>query len=220
MDNNTKPYDLGVVCGRFGHEQLGHVTLFDTCMSLCNQTLILVGSAQESGTLRNPFKVDTRIDVIKNTYPNISEDKLMIRGLNDLTNEYDITHEWGKFIKSEVESYKNKFANLIVSGDDDSRNGWFSPEDISKTKELIIPRDEFPISATQVRGMLVIDDKESWKKVTHPNIHGMYDRLRNELMEVPVYKEIYSRIISNVTLDNFMNVYKEYEIKDKQNKTK
>jgi len=61
--SNHKFYELGVVCGRFGHEQIGHVSLFDTCMALCKRTLILVGSAQESGTLRNPFRVETRIDV-------------------------------------------------------------------------------------------------------------------------------------------------------------
>lgn len=69
MNNNF--FELGVVCGRFGHEHLGHTHLFDICMSLCKSTLILVGSAQESGTLRNPFTVQTRIDIIKKTYPRI-----------------------------------------------------------------------------------------------------------------------------------------------------
>ena len=75
--SDNKFYDLGVVCGRFGHEHLGHVALFDNCMALCNKTLILVGSSQEHGTLRNPFKIETRIDVIKETYPNMSEDTLI-----------------------------------------------------------------------------------------------------------------------------------------------
>lgn len=92
-----------MICGRFGHEQLGHVSLFDSCMSLCKRTLILVGSAQESGTLRNPFRVETRIDVIRETYPGESEEVLTVRGINDLTNEYDITSDWGKFVKSEAE---------------------------------------------------------------------------------------------------------------------
>ncbi|MNT51127.1 bifunctional nicotinamide mononucleotide adenylyltransferase/ADP-ribose pyrophosphatase [compost metagenome] len=60
-------------------------------MSLCKRSLILVGSSQEYNTLRNPFRIETRIDVIKETYPGISEEILMIKRIKDLTNEFDIT---------------------------------------------------------------------------------------------------------------------------------
>ena len=217
--SNYKFYDLGVVCGRFGHEQLGHVSLFDTCMSLCKRTLILVGSAQESGTLRNLFRVETRIDVIRETYPGESEETLMIRGINDLTNEYDITHDWGKFVKSEIESHKHKFADLMVYGNDEFRSNWFAAEDLVGTAELIIPRSTIPISGTMVRGYLVINDETSWQKATHPFIHGMYARLRDELMSIQIYKEIYNQIrVGNMSLDDFMKVYKEFEARDKERK--
>ena len=214
----TKEYDLGVVCGRFGHEHLGHVSLFDTCISKCNRILILVGSAQEHGTLRNPFKVETRIDVIKKTYPNETEKTLTIRGINDLTHEYDVDCHWGKYVKSEVERHMNKFADLIVYGNDELRSKWFAPEDLVGTSELIIKRELLKISATELRGMLVINDKDNWKKSTHPLIHEMYDRLREELMCVPIYKEIYNQIHNDISLDSFSKIYKELEKKDKENK--
>lgn len=215
--SNHKFYDLGVVCGRFGHEHLGHVSLFDTSMSLCKRTLILVGSAQEFGTLRNPFRLETRIDVIRETYPGESEEVLTVRGITDLTNEYDISSAWGKFVKSEVEYHKHKFANLMVYGNDEFRSKWFDPNDLIGTAELIIPRSTIPISATMVRGFLLINNETSWQKATHPLIHGMYNRLRDELMNVPVYKEIYDRVrVGDLTLDNFMKVYKEFEQEDKE----
>lgn len=214
--SDYKFYDLGVVCGRFGHEQLGHVSLFDNCMSLCKRTLILVGSAQESGTLRNPFRVETRIAVIRETFPGISEEILTVRGINDLTNEYDITSDWGKYVKSEVEYHKHKFASLMVYGNDEFRSKWFAPEDLVGTAELIIPRSTIPISGTMVRGFLTINDESNWQKATYPLIHGMYGRLRDELMSVPVYKEIYDKIRKgDLSLDSFMNVYEEFEAKDK-----
>lgn len=217
--NTYKFYDLGVVCGRFGHAQLGHVSLFDNCMALCKRTLILVGSSQEFGTLRNPFRVETRIDVIKEIYPGESEDTLMVRGLRDLSNEYDITSDWGKFVKSEIEFHKHKFANLMVYGNDEFRSKWFAPEDLVGTAELIIPRSTIPISGTMVRGMLVIGDESNWQKATHPLIHGMYGRLRDELMSVPVYQQIYNQIrTGDLSLDSFMKVYSELEEKDKKSK--
>ncbi len=217
--SNYKFYDLGVICGRFGHEHLGHVSLFDNCMALCKRTLILVGSAQEHGTLRNPWRVETRIDVIKETYPGMSEDILMVRGINDMTNEYDITFDWGKYVKSEIEYHKHKFANLMVYGNDEFRSKWFAPEDLVGTAELIIPRSTLPISGTMIRGLLVTDNESKWQEFTHPLIHGLYGRLRDELMSVPVYREIYDKIrSSDMSLDSFMKIYDEYEANDKAQK--
>ena len=215
----SKHYDLGVICGRFGPTQLGHVSLFDTSLALCKRTLILVGSAQESGTLRNPFRVETRIDIIKEIYPGESEQTLTIRGINDLKNEFNNTTSWGKYFKSQVIQHKHKFADLMVYGDDGIRSNWFEPEDLVGTSTLIVPRTTIPVSGTEVRGLLVIDDETAWQKVSHPFSHGMYERLREEIMGVPVYKEIYDRIRGgDMSLDSFMRVYKELEEEDRNRK--
>ena len=212
-------YDLGVICGRFGHEQIGHVSLFETSRMLCKRTLILVGSSQEYGTLRNPFRVETRIDVIQETYPGESEEVLMVRGLRDLTNEYDVTPDWGKFVKSEVEFHMHKFASLMVYGNDEFRSQWFAAEDLVGTAEIIIPRSTIPISGTMIRGMLLIDDEATWQKFTPELIHSMYPRLRSELMQVDVDKDIYNTIRkTDLTLENFMKVYKELEAEDRRAK--
>ena len=217
--SNFKFYDLGVVCGRFGHQQIGQVCLLRTFIALCKRTLILVGSSQEYGTLRNPFRVETRIEVIKETFPGETEDTLMIRGIRDLTNEFDITSDWGKFVKSEVITHKHKFANLMVYGNDEFRSKWFAPEDLIGTAELIIPRSTIPVSGTMVRGMLVIGDETGWQKATDPLIHGMYSRLRDELMEVDVYQKIYDRVrVGDMSLDHFMKVYHELEEADRLEK--
>ncbi len=211
MEN--KFYELGIVCGRFGHEHNGHKFLFDMCISLCKTTLILLGSAQESKTLRNPFSVDTRAKVIQNTYPDLDENTLIIRGINDLTNEYDLTTDWGKYLKEHVKSIIDKPINLMVYGNDESRETWFTPEDIKNTARLIIPKGD--ISATLIRAYLVTNNKSLWKKSTPIAIHDMYELLRSELMEVPAYNEIYNKISKDVSLDNYMKVYKEMELQYK-----
>ena len=214
-----KYFDLGVVVGRFGHEHLGHVSLFEASLMLCKRTLVLVGSAQESGTLRNPFRVETRIEVIRETYPGYSDEELTVRGLNNLTNENDITPDWGKYVRSQVEYHKHKFANLMIYGNDDNRSKWFAPEDLVGVNEFIIARETLPISATMVRGLLTIGDEKEWQKVTPQLIHCMYPRLRDDLLSVPIYGEIYNRIRrTDMTLDDFMSVYKELEEQDKQKK--
>lgn len=119
--------DLGVVIGRFGPETLGHTMLFDTSLSLCRRTFIIVSSAQERGTLRNPLSVETRIKLIRETYPEEPESRLTIGGLNDMTNELDINVDWGKYLKSNVENRFSKFASLMIYANDEFRSKWFAP---------------------------------------------------------------------------------------------
>ena len=63
-----KPYDVGLVCGRFQTFHKGHEKLIDTGLMLCDRLLILIGSAQECGTERNPFNIATRIKMLKTIY--------------------------------------------------------------------------------------------------------------------------------------------------------
>jgi len=52
-----KKYDIGLLVGRFNVFHIGHKSLADLALTMCNKLLIFVGSAQEKGTLRNPFCV-------------------------------------------------------------------------------------------------------------------------------------------------------------------
>lgn len=218
--DSVPQFDLGVVCGRFGHEQIGHKSLFDFGLKMCRRVYIIVGSAQERGTLRNPFSVETRIKVIKETYPGIQESRLVVAGLNDMTNELDVNEEWGKYLKEHIESKMHKFANLMIYGNDEFRSRWFASEDLVNTAELVVPRSTIPVSGTQVRGLLTIDAEREWQKCTPELVHYMYSQLRAELMGVSAYKEIYDIVRRGkvMDLDAFMKVYKTFEDEDKKKK--
>ena len=48
----------------------------------------------------------------------------------------------------------------------------------------------------------------------------MYQALRSELLEVPIYKENYNSLLENDTIDinAFMNIYSRYESEDRNKK--
>lgn len=183
-----KPYDCGLLVGRFQTFHKGHQSLVEAGLKLCDRMLILVGSAQESGTERNPFNIKTRIDAIEEIYG--YNNNIMIYGLTDLTNEDDITYDWGKYVLENVRRYIHKPPELMIYGNDEARSRWFDPEDIKDTSEFIIPRSRLPISATQIRKLMVEDNREEWMKWVDPKLHKLYDRLRSELMEVDYYKRM------------------------------
>lgn len=189
-----KPYDVGLVVGRFQHFHIGHRSLVENAFKLCDRVLILVGSAQESGTLRNPYLTSTRIDVIREIYGH-DNSILQVKELNDLTNENDITPDWGKYVLKNVKMHIRKEPSLMVYGNDEFRSRWFAPEDIENTAELVIPRSRIPISATLLREALVKDDFEYWSKFVDDKTHKMYDRLRAELLSTEPYRELYEQML-------------------------
>ena len=181
-----KPYDVGLICGRFQTFHKGHEKLVDTGLMLCDRLLILIGSAQECGTERNPLNINTRTKMLKEIYgdnPNI-----MIYGLADMTDEDDIRPEWGRYLLDNVDRYIYKNPEVMIYGNDESRSQWFDKKDLANTTELIINRAELPISATILRQLMVADSRKEWMKWVNPKLHKMYDELRRELMSVDFYK--------------------------------
>lgn len=195
-----KPYDIGLIVGRFQHFHIGHRSLVENAYKLCDRVLILVGSTQESGTLRNPYLPSTRIDVIREIYGKDNQN-LLVKELNDLTNENDITYDWGKYVLDNVKRHIRKEPSLMVYGNDEFRSKWFSPEDIVNTAELVIPRSRIPISATKLRMALVKDDFDYWKSFVDDKTHKMYDRLRAELLATEPYKELYQKLLRGESIE-------------------
>lgn len=188
-----KPYDTGLLVGRFQTFHKGHQKLVETGLMLCDRLLLLIGSAQECGTERNPLNIKTRMDMIKSVY---QTDRVMIYALSDMTDENDIRPEWGRYLLNNVDRYIYKAPELMIYGNDESRSRWFAAEDIKDTSEIIINRSALPISATALRELMVINDRREWMKWVDPKLHKMYDTLRNELMTVPFYQKMEQVLLS------------------------
>lgn len=115
-----KPYDVGLICGRFQTFHKGHEKLVETGLMLCDRLLIFVGSSQECGTERNPLNINTRTKMIKAVYGD--NDNIMIYGLADLTNENDIRPEWGRYLLDNADRYIHKNPEVMIYGNDESRS--------------------------------------------------------------------------------------------------
>ncbi len=181
-----KPYDVGLVCGRFQTFHKGHEKLIETGLMLCDRLLILIGSSQECGTERNPLNINTRTKMLQMVYGN--DPNIMIYGLPDLSNENDIRPEWGRYLLANADRYIFKNPDVMIYGNDESRSAWFDKSDLKNTTEVIINRNELPISATMLRQYMVEDNRKAWMELVNPRLHKMYDEIRTELMTVDYYK--------------------------------
>lgn len=183
-----KPYDTGLICGRFQTFHRGHEHLVNTGLLLCDRLLILIGSAQESGTERNPLNIATRTKILQAVYGD--QPNIMIYGLADLTDENDIRPEWGRYLLDNTDRYIHKNPEIMIYGNDESRSNWFDKKDLANTTELIINRYADPISATMVREAMAKDHRKEWMSYVNPRLHKYYDEIRAELMSISFYQKI------------------------------
>lgn len=209
-----KRYKLGLICGRFSPIHNGHKMIIDKSLEICDRTLVFVGSAQESGTLRNPFSADFRIDLLRKIY---SENrKLRIEKLDDMTNEYDINSLWGQYVIDKTIECEGRKADAIISGNDESRKDWFSAGQMKNVKEVLLDRRMISISATKLRGYILIGDLRTWKRYVPNEIIPEFDRVREELLKSKIYSLILDEMGENLSIENYEKIYSIYEKEDKK----
>lgn len=59
-----KPFDTMVYIGRFQPFHNGHAAVLEQAMKLAKKVLVIIGSANEPRTYKNPFTVNERIDMV------------------------------------------------------------------------------------------------------------------------------------------------------------
>ena len=180
-----KEFELSLVLGRFNHLHNGHKMIIDMSRKISKKTLILIGSSEKSGTVRNPYDVKIRRNIIEKVYNN--QEDIIIGELKDLTNEADATIEWGRYLLKNVEIIAGRKPDVMIYGKDDSRKGWFDEDDVKDITDIIVSRKKMEISATRIRELLVEDNYDLWCKFVPKEIQGEYEFLRNELLKIKEY---------------------------------
>lgn len=202
-----KAFNFGMILGRFQGMHIGHVQMIEKALSTCEYVLVMVGSSQESFTVRNPFTCKMRMDIIRAAFPKeLESGKLVLAHMDDMTNENDHTFEWGDYVMHRIQMWKNYFnvpgeLDLLITGEEEDRKKWFRPEEVMKVNQLILSREQLPVSATMMRQFLIDDNWTEWvrwmpvyesagARITFGDARELYDELREELMRIPHYQQL------------------------------
>lgn len=192
-------FRAGFFIGRFQHIHKGHEHIIDTALEMCDQVLILVGSAQKGGPneldRRNPFSADLRISLIQDIYKAYGN-RVIVDALPDLTTEDDICDDWGTYLLNNVGCYFDggvKNVELMIYGNDEHRLGWFDFEESKKMSshmnQLIVARgNEVDISSTQLREFLLNGDYTKWCQYVNPVLWKRYDEIQQAIFATKGYE--------------------------------
>jgi len=154
-------YNHGLLVMRAQPFHKGHKSLLDKMFKECKNMTIILGSTQEEKTIKNPFTLNERKEMLKNVYgKNPRFKKVCIFGLDDIPND----DEWYDYVLENIKKNCPNFGEVeaYYCGDDDDGH-WF---DDGKIKIVKIERKEQKgkklISATKIREMVKEGDS-SWK---------------------------------------------------------
>ena len=83
-------------------------------------------------------------------------------------------------------------------------------------KEILVDRRKLSISATLLRGYILINDKKEYMKYVPKEIIPEFDRIRRELLKSDIYSLILEEMGENLNIENFKKIYNIYEKEDKK----
>ena len=167
----TKPFALALLVGRFQPFHAGHGAMVRTALALAENVGVLIGSSQESGTVKNPFSWETRAGLIRKIFG----DAVMLAPLADIG--VGNTAKWGEYVLRSAEESFGRLPDLLVSGKEKRRIDWFDNAPGARVAELYIPKS-IEISASQMREYFLQNDFESWKRFMDPVLWGEFGPLR------------------------------------------
>ena len=171
-------FETGLVIGRFQTFHLGHAEIIQKALDISEKVVVCIGSAQESGTDRNPFPYTLRHQMLETVFTNeTTAGRLIIMPLDDIG--VGDNSKWGKYVLDEVEKKTGRTPQVIVSGTEIQRVTWFGYQ----LAELFIPKT-IKISASELRDLMVHDLREKWVMYVPKQLVSMYDKLRYMLPEV------------------------------------
>ena len=154
-----KKYKLGMYLGRFQPFHNGHKSIVDKMLEECEEVVIVIGSAQAKGTLKNPFPVWERSTMINSIY----EDKpVAIISIPDRLNVGN-NSGWGDYVMRLLHSFGYE-PDAIYQGYEVERNTWFKNWSVAIEN---LSRIDIPISATIIRAA-IIEKREDFVRKNCP----------------------------------------------------
>jgi bifunctional NMN adenylyltransferase/nudix hydrolase len=149
----TKPeFDGAVVLGRFQPLHLLHEGLIDHAIKSARTTLLIVGSAYDSQTAKNPLTFGMRLAMIEARWPKeIAEGKLIVVGMEDYTYRDE---RWEEEFNKLILTYLSGNIAWFACGKDESTKNYHENTKVgSAIKKVNYVGPNSTVNATDIRRM-------------------------------------------------------------------
>jgi nicotinamide-nucleotide adenylyltransferase len=178
---------FGVMLTRLQPVHNGHISVLKQILKENEYALIIIGSANKSGTERNPFSVTDRKGLLIDSIigSNLDINRIRILELDDwsMENAYKYKKEWGNFLYYNiVNAIHQKNFTFYYNDDISIVKGWFVDEIAERIEVRNTPRTD-DISSTRVREAILSNDLFYLKRAVPDAVYSFRDDLKERLKQ-------------------------------------
>ncbi len=153
----------GLVVGRFQPFHKGHLSVIRECLKKVDDLIVVIGSAEDSHTDKNPFTAGERFQMLLSSLTPDERSRIIIIPLRDV-NRFSV---WVNHVESYVPPFDTVFSNSDLTRSLFSQAGY----KVSATKAYS-PKE---YSATEIRRRIVAGEK--WKHLVPEPVARMLEAL-------------------------------------------
>lgn len=183
---------IGVFLSRMQPIHNAHLWMIENALRENDRVLVLIGSADKSGTVRNPFDIKLRKKLVEaaiNEYFSEEDKKrIVLRGLVDWSTEQNNDdQEWGRLIYYNVVSIMNvKEFSYFCSEEPEKIEGWFEEKLRERINFRYFSRDnQFNgLSATRIREAILDDNSEYIREYCPNCVCAVREKLKEILKTI------------------------------------
>jgi len=186
-------HNIGVFLSRMQPLHIGHLGIIEKAISENDKVVVLIGSKNKNGTLRNPFDVKLRREILEDAllekFGHEYKNKIFISELPDWSMETEVETflEWGRYLYYNIVSIaEQKEFSIYFSDEPKLIKSWFEKELQDRIIFRLFERNNMfdAVSSTKIRQAFIDEDKEYIQKSCPNAVVKRYDELRKILKKV------------------------------------
>lgn len=101
MSHEFKAFDYLVFIGRFQPFHIAHREVIDIALAQAKQVILVLGSAQDERSIKNPFSIAERQQMILSSFDEVTRQRIQFVPIIDLYND----EKWVKAVKDGVNDF-------------------------------------------------------------------------------------------------------------------
>lgn len=181
---------VGVFLARMQPIHNAHLYMVEKACEECDEVTVILGSENKRGTLRNPFTIEKRREMLLASLPVEYREKISVYEIPDWSMESKVADYkiWGRyFYYNAVSRINQKRFFLYYSDGQKMLDNWFENTEVREyiTYRLFERSSLFDgLSATKIRNAFVNDDKEYIRKYCPDVVLEQFDYLKKYYLGV------------------------------------
>ena len=185
----TKMKTVGVFLARMQPVHKAHLFMVNRACEECDEVCVILGSENKKDTLRNPFTIEKRREMLLESLPEKYRSKISVHEIPDWSMETKTEDDkvWGRYFYYNVVSrIGQKHFKFYYSDGIDNLNSWFDSEVKSYIEYRLFERSSLfaGLSATKIRQAFVDNNKGYIEQFCPKVVMDNFDYLRNYYLGV------------------------------------